>query len=141
MPCHPHTQASQMPVSTGKVTRFHIEVFPTFAEIAKGDRLRLTITTSDSAHLAFNSSQLASLAGGVYHVQRNSAVASVLEVPLAPESAYTSACTCAATRSPDMAPLSPGAVAPVAKTALAPTGMRPTTAASPKGWRASRSAL
>jgi putative CocE/NonD family hydrolase len=92
LPYHPYTQASQRPVPTGQVTRFDIEVFPTFAEIKKGDRLRLTITTGDSPHLAFNSTQLANLAGGVYEVQRNSAAASFLEVPLAPQSAYTSAC-------------------------------------------------
>lgn len=92
LPYHPYTQASQTPVPIGKVTGFDIEVFPTFAEIKKGDRLRLTITTSDSPHLAFNSTQLAHLAGGVYEVQRNSIAASFLDVPLAPQSAYTSAC-------------------------------------------------
>ena len=92
IPYHPYTRASQTPVPTGKVTRFDIEVYPTFAEIAKGDRLRLTITTSDSPHLVFSPSQLQSLAGGVYEVQRNAAAASFLELPLAPASAYTSAC-------------------------------------------------
>jgi putative CocE/NonD family hydrolase len=93
IPYHPYTQASQTPVPTGKVTRFDIEVFPTFAEIAKGERLRLTITTSDSPHLVFNSSQLQNLAGGVYEVQRNSTAASFLEVPIAPASAYTTTCS------------------------------------------------
>ena len=92
IPYHPYTQASQTPVPVGKVTRFDIEVFPTFAQIAAGDRLRLTITTSDTPHLAFTPGQLANLAGGVYQVQRNSTAASFLEVPLAPQSAYTRAC-------------------------------------------------
>jgi uncharacterized protein len=92
IPYHPYTQASQTPVPVGTVTRFDIEVFPTFAEIAAGDRLRLTITTSDSPHLAFTPAQLENLAGGVYEVQRNARAASFLEVPLAPASAYTSAC-------------------------------------------------
>ncbi len=93
LPYHPYTQVSQTPVPTGQVTRFDIEVFPTFARIAAGDRLRLTITTGDSPHLAFSPSQLANLAGGVYEVQRNSNAASFLELPLAPASAYTSACS------------------------------------------------
>lgn len=93
IPYHPYTQASQAPVPIGKVTRFDIEVFPTFAEIAAGERLRLTITTSDSPHLAFTPSQLKSLAGGVYEVQRNAGAPSFLELPLAPVSAYTDACS------------------------------------------------
>ena len=51
IPYHPYTKASKTPVPTGTVTRFDIEVFPTFAEIAKGHRLRLTLTTSDTPHL------------------------------------------------------------------------------------------
>lgn len=93
IPYHPYTQASRTPVPTGKVTRFDIEVFPTFAEIAKGDRLRLTITTSDSPHLMFNTSQLANLSGGLYEIQHNSSAASFLELPLAPASAYRKPCS------------------------------------------------
>ena len=92
LPYHPYTQASQTPVPIGAVTRFDVEVFPTFAEIAKGDRLRLTITTSDSPHLAFSAPQLANLAGGTYEVQRHAGAASFLELPLAPATAYTTAC-------------------------------------------------
>ncbi len=93
IPYHPYSQASVEAVPTGKVTRFDIEVFPTFAEIPAGDRLRVTITTSDSPHLLFTPEQLQSLAGGVYEVQHNRAAASFLELPLAPASAYTRACS------------------------------------------------
>lgn len=92
IPYHPYTQESQTAVQAGKVTRFDIEVFPTFAQIPKGDRLRLTITTSDSPHLLFNSRQLQNLAGGVYEVQHNSSAPSFLELPLAPAGAYTTPC-------------------------------------------------
>ncbi|HEX7355828.1 MAG TPA: CocE/NonD family hydrolase [Mycobacteriales bacterium] len=92
LPYHPYTQSSQTPVPVGAVTRFDIEVFPTFAEIHAGDRLRLTITTSDSPHVLFTPAQLAHLAGGVYGVQRNAAASSFVEVPLAPTSAYTDTC-------------------------------------------------
>lgn len=92
IPYHPYTEASAVAVPTGKVTRFDIEVFPTFAEIPAGDRLRVTITTSDSPHLLFTPAQLKNLAGGLYEVQHNSAAASFVELPLAPASAYTSAC-------------------------------------------------
>jgi hypothetical protein len=53
----------------------------------------LTITTSDSTHLAFTPSQLQNLAGGVCVVQSNSSATSFLKVSLAPASRYTSACS------------------------------------------------
>jgi uncharacterized protein len=93
MPYHPYTKESQTPVQTGRVTRFDIEVFPTFAEIPAGDTLRLTITTSDSPHLGFTPAQLQNLAGGVYEVQHNSNAASYLELSLAAASTYTSPCS------------------------------------------------
>ncbi len=85
IPYHPYTKSSKTPVQTGKVTRYDIEVFPSFAEIAKGDRLRLTLTTSDTPHLQPIPTDLPNLAGGVYAVQRTKAHASFVNVPLAPE--------------------------------------------------------
>jgi hypothetical protein len=51
--------------------------------VAKGHRLRLTITASDSPHLLPSPAEAAKLAGGVYQVQRNASSASYVEVPLA----------------------------------------------------------
>jgi hypothetical protein len=87
LPYHPFTRASAQPVPTGgAVTRFDIEVFPTFARLAAGHRLRVTLDTSDLPHLLPTPAQLLSLAGGVYSVQRNAAAASFVEIPLAPAS-------------------------------------------------------
>ena len=86
LPYHPYTRASVRPVPTGAVTRFDIEVFPTFARLAAGHRLRLTLNTSDTPHMVPTPAQLAGLAGGVYGVQRNALAASFLEVPMAPAS-------------------------------------------------------
>jgi putative CocE/NonD family hydrolase len=86
LPYHPYTRASVRPVPTGAVTRFDIEVFPTFARLAAGHRLRLTLNTSDTPHMVPTPAQLAGLAGGVYGVQRNAVAASFLEVPMAPAS-------------------------------------------------------
>lgn len=97
LPHHPYTKAAQAPVPTGEVTRFDVEVFPTFAEIPAGDRLRLTITTSDSPHVAFTPAHLRDLAGGVYGVQRNAGAASFVELPLAPTGAYPRTCQVCAT--------------------------------------------
>jgi len=93
LPYHPYTRASASAVPTGRVVRFDIEVFPTFAELAAGHRLRLTITTSDSPHVGFTPSQLASLTGGEYAVQRRVGAASFVELPLAPATAFSRRCS------------------------------------------------
>lgn len=64
------------------VSRYDIEVFPTVAARAPGHRLRLTLRTSDTPHLLPIPAQAASLAGGIYQVQRNWAARSFIEVPL-----------------------------------------------------------
>lgn len=88
LPYHPYTQASQTPVLPGIVTRYDVEVFPTFAQLAPGHRLRLTLNTSDTPHLLPIPAQVAKLTGGVYEVQHNTAAASFLEVPIAPASTF-----------------------------------------------------
>jgi putative CocE/NonD family hydrolase len=93
LPYHPYTRASVTPVAAGKVTRFDVEVFPTFAKVAKGHSVRVTLTTSDTPHLGFTPDQLQNLAGGVYQVQRNAGAASFVEIPTAPPSAFTQDCS------------------------------------------------
>ena len=70
------------------MTRYDVEVFPTFATIAKGHRLRLTLTTSDTPHLLPIAEQAQRLAGGVYAIQRHAGAASFLEVPTAAPDAF-----------------------------------------------------
>jgi uncharacterized protein len=94
LPYHPYTRASARAVPTGKVTRFDVEVYPTMAKLPAGDRLRLTLTTSDTPHLLPIPEQAANLAGGVYQVQRNAKAASYLEVPLASPSAFDACRIC-----------------------------------------------
>ncbi len=92
LPYHPYTRESVKPVEPAKVTRYDVEVFPTFARIPAGHRLRVTITTSDTPHLGFTAPQLERLAGGVYQVQRNAKAASYVAVPLAAAGAYRDPC-------------------------------------------------
>jgi putative CocE/NonD family hydrolase len=94
IPYHPYTKASKTPVPTGEVTRFDIEVFPSFAELDKGHRLRLTLTTSDTPHLLPLPTDSANLDGGVYQVQRNAAHASFINVPMAHEGAFSPCSVC-----------------------------------------------
>ena len=91
-PWHPYTRDSVEPVVPGEVTRFDIEVFPTFRRLAAGHQLRVTITTSDVPHLLPIPAQMINLLGGVYRVQRNAGAASSIQVPLAPASAFNAIC-------------------------------------------------
>jgi predicted acyl esterase len=75
---------SAEPDVPGAVTRYDIEIFPTFATITRGHSLRITISTSDAPHLLPSLPQLAKLAGGVYTIDRAGADASSVEVPLQP---------------------------------------------------------
>jgi uncharacterized protein len=84
LPYHPYTLESKQPIPTGTITRFDIEIRPTFAQISSGHRLRLTLTTSDLPTLIPTTPDAVNLTGGVYEVQRNQAAASYLEVLSAP---------------------------------------------------------
>ncbi|HZD67170.1 MAG TPA: CocE/NonD family hydrolase [Acidimicrobiales bacterium] len=92
LPQHDFTRASQHPVVPGRLTRYDIQVFPTFALVPPGWRLRLTLTTADSPHLAPTLVQLPHLVGGVYQVQRHAKAASFLNVALALASAFPTPC-------------------------------------------------
>jgi hypothetical protein len=75
-------------VKPGAVTRYDIEVRPTFATLEPGHRLRLTILSSQTPHLLPFPKDVPNLLGGIYRVQRSPQAASFLELPLAPASAF-----------------------------------------------------
>jgi uncharacterized protein len=82
LPYHPYTQSSAAPVTPGAVTEYQIEIFPTLATIAAGDRLRLTLSTADTPHLTPLPQQLPQLAGGVYTIQHAAGAPSSLTLEL-----------------------------------------------------------
>jgi putative CocE/NonD family hydrolase len=82
LPYHPYTEASAQPVTPGAVTEYQIQVFPTLATIAAGDRLRLTLSTADAPHLTPIPSEALQMTGGVYAVQRSAVAPSSLTVEL-----------------------------------------------------------
>jgi predicted acyl esterase len=82
LPYHPYTLASSRRVVPGKVTKYEIEIFPTLATIAKGDRLRVTVATSDTPHLTPLPLQVPDLVGGVYSIKYGGATPSSLAVEL-----------------------------------------------------------
>jgi hypothetical protein len=83
LPYHPYTKVAQQAVVPGKVTRFDVEVFPTFDTLAPGHRLRVTIATSDFPHVLPTATQAANLLGGVYQLQHTAQYPSSVELPLA----------------------------------------------------------
>jgi putative CocE/NonD family hydrolase len=90
LPYHPYTLQAKQQVPLGTVTRFDIEIRPTFAQIAAGHRLRLTLTTSDLPTLLPTQPDSVNLTGGIYQVQRNSAAASYVELDSVPAAQLTS---------------------------------------------------
>ncbi|HUA02407.1 MAG TPA: CocE/NonD family hydrolase [Solirubrobacteraceae bacterium] len=82
LPYHPYTQASAKPVTPGAVTEYQIQIFPTLATIAAGNRLRLTLSSADAPHLTPLPEQLPELAGGVYTIARTAAEPSSVTVDL-----------------------------------------------------------
>ena len=80
IPYHPYTEGSVEPVVTGQVTRYDVEIFPTFATIPTGDSIRVTISTADSPHLSPTAPDAAKLAGGIYMLQRNASYPSYVEL-------------------------------------------------------------
>ena len=82
LPYHPYTQAAAQPVTPGQVTKYEIEIFPTLATIGAGDRLRLTLSTTDTPHLTPLPAQLPQLAGGVYTIEHAPAAPSALTMEL-----------------------------------------------------------
>lgn len=84
LPYHPYTQASATPVVPGKVTRYDIEIFPTFATIPAGHSIRMTVSTADTPHLSPTAPELANLLGGVYTLERTPAAPSYLTLDVQP---------------------------------------------------------
>jgi putative CocE/NonD family hydrolase len=82
LPWHPYTEAAQAAVPTGKVTRYDVEVFPTYDTLAPGHRLRVTIATADFPHAFPDTAQGPGLAGGMYAIERSADAPSSVELPL-----------------------------------------------------------
>lgn len=93
MPYHPSTQASTTPVPAFQTTRYDLEVFPTFASLAPGHRIRVVITTADTPHLSATTPQTFKLLAGVYQLKSGPDTPSSVTVPLAPATGFGTPCT------------------------------------------------
>ena len=83
-PFHPFTQASQQPVTPNDPERYRIEIYPTDAIVAAGDRLRLTIATANTPSTATPVPDLANELGGEIRVLHGGPYASSVQLPLGP---------------------------------------------------------
>jgi putative CocE/NonD family hydrolase len=70
MPWHAYTRASEQPVGDGALERYDIELPGTIARIARGDRIRVTVQSSDAPYLEPIFPDQSQLSGGSYDVQR-----------------------------------------------------------------------
>jgi putative CocE/NonD family hydrolase len=84
IPYHPYTQASATPVTPGQLTRYDIEIFPTFATIGAGHSIRVTISSADSPHLSPTVPDAGQLTGGVYTLDRTAQHPSFVELDVQP---------------------------------------------------------
>jgi putative CocE/NonD family hydrolase len=82
LPYHAYTKSAAVPVPRGVVTKYQIEVFPTYSTIAPGHRVRVTVQTTDFPHLMPTPPQLLKLLGGTYQVQRTATAPSSVTLPL-----------------------------------------------------------
>jgi putative CocE/NonD family hydrolase len=80
-PYHPFTRESVLPVRGGQVYELWVEVFPTAATLAAGHRLRISIQSADTPHLAWNTHQIETQPGGVVSVHHDTAHPSVVVIP------------------------------------------------------------
>ena len=74
LPYHPYTSAASQPVTPGQSTTYDIQIAPTFATIAPGHRIKVTLASSNFPHLLPTAPQLANLAGGIYTIEPGSSV-------------------------------------------------------------------
>jgi uncharacterized protein len=83
-PYHPFTKQSVLPVKSGTVYEVWVEIFPTAAQVVKGDTLRVSITPSDAPHLSPPLPQFQNEAGGTLMVYHDTKYPSAIVLPEQP---------------------------------------------------------
>ncbi|WP_169594247.1 CocE/NonD family hydrolase [Antrihabitans stalactiti] len=83
---HTYSRSVATPVIPGESTRYDIDIFPTYATIAPGHSIRVTLSTADTPHLLPTFPDQAKLATGVYTIELGGPTGSAIELPLIPAS-------------------------------------------------------
>lgn len=79
-----YTKSAQHPVVPGQLTRYDVEIFPTFDTLARGHRLRITIDTADFPDALPSVTQAPGLVGGICELEHSRPAPSSVELPLIP---------------------------------------------------------
>lgn len=82
LPWHPYSAGTVRDMTPGALERLDVELYPTVARVAPGDRLRLVITTGDTA-LQPSPAQISRLSGGRYEIELGGGHPSTITLPLA----------------------------------------------------------
>jgi putative CocE/NonD family hydrolase len=82
LPYHRYSVGSARNVKPGRLTRYDIEIYPTLDTIAKGHRIRITLTTADTPHLQPSAPVASDLLAGIYRIKRGGHKASSVTLPL-----------------------------------------------------------
>jgi putative CocE/NonD family hydrolase len=81
-PFHPFTTTSAKPLVPGQVVPLELSIRPIAMQLEPGDRLRITLSTSDIPFALPTTATLPDLIGGVYSVQRSTTYPSSVTIPL-----------------------------------------------------------
>ncbi|WP_232787337.1 CocE/NonD family hydrolase C-terminal non-catalytic domain-containing protein [Spongiibacter nanhainus] len=89
---HPYFPSSAQRLVPDEVARFDIEVRPTAVQINEGERLRITVSTSDIPFAFRTVDMVLDLVGSSYLVQRNSIYPSSVTVPMLDPTSFVLDC-------------------------------------------------
>jgi putative CocE/NonD family hydrolase len=81
-PFHPFTQASALPVPSGKPVQVDVEIYPTGWDLPAGHKLRLTLQEADAPHLTASLPMAANSIGATLSVYHDRAHESQLVIPV-----------------------------------------------------------
>ena len=92
MPVQVLTPAANQDLVPNEVTQFDIAIWPTVYQINAGERLRVTISTSDIPFALPSLPMIEQLVGGIYDIQRNALYPSHINIPIARYSDFKASC-------------------------------------------------
>ncbi|HVW40026.1 MAG TPA: CocE/NonD family hydrolase [Amycolatopsis sp.] len=95
-PRHILAPDTAVPLTPGQVTRFDIGIRPAAFQLNPGERLRITITTSDIPFAFPSTKMVPNLVGGIYSIQHTAQYPSSVTVMMADPSTFAPCSICAA---------------------------------------------
>ncbi|PPJ36533.1 hypothetical protein C5E45_19070 [Nocardia nova] len=97
-PYHPFTQTSERPLPPGQAEPLELSIWPTAVQIQPGERLRITVSTSDIPFAIPSTETLPNLVGGTYDVQHSPTFPSAITLPMADPDTFDDRTLCTPVR-------------------------------------------